>query len=576
MPTSLQQLFAERLQRDPDRRALAWYDARGVVEWQTFAQVHRTATHVAARLREDGLRRGDVCVITLPSSEPSSTVLLAALLAGALPLLVAPPTLQRFNSDLAKILFRTIEKTRARLVVYGEALEESDADWSGLERHTRFVAIDDVLRERDGGADHLPRIRPAADSTAALQLTSGTTTLPRVAVWSQRAVIAALDGMAVAMRLAADDVCFNWTPLYHDMGLVNNFLLCLTRGVPLVMMKPQDFVRRPSLWLRGLHDSGATVTWSPNFGFALAAERIADRDIKGVSLARVRTFWNAAERVHLDTIRSFEARFARHGLRANAVKTNFGCVENVGGATFGDVDGPVQVEYVDLGALHGRGVAEPATPGAPSLAIVGVGRPNPGMKCVALATNRRPLGDGKVGELAFLTPSRMTGYLGDAPATRRALAGPYLRTGDLGYLRDGEVFWVGRLRERITVRGRKIDPSDLESVLGEIRGLRAGCFAAFGVDDPRSGTERIVVVAEAREPLERGADDIRADILERVYRRLDLHISEVLLVHGGALSKTSSGKRRHRRFRELYLAKALTPFLIAPPLRSRAAARKGV
>lgn len=556
---TLQAIFEARAEREPRGRALSWYGPNGEHSWRSFGAVYRTASSTAARLHELGLRAGDVCVIVLPSNESSSTVLMATFLLGALPLLIAPPTLQRFNSDLAAILFRTIRRSGARLVVYGEALEESEADWRSLERGCRFVPVDDVLGDPAGG--RFPKPSRKATDLAALQLTSGTTRTPRIGSWTQSAVLAALDAMGKAMALRDDDVCFNWTPLYHDMGLVNNFLLCMTCGVPAVMMKPQDFVRRPSLWLRGVDETRATVTWSPNFGFALACERIAASEIEGVSLRRVRSFWNAAERIHLDTILAFEKRFEPYGLRKNAVRTNFGCVENVGGATFSDPNGRFLVEHVDRRTMQDKGIALAAEAGD-RLPIVGVGRPSPGLRCHVVGRGGRELSDGHVGELAFDTPSRMAGYVGDAAATKRAIGGPYLRTGDLGYMRNGEVFWVGRVRERITLRGRKLDPSDFEYALNRVDGLRAGCFAAFGVDDVRMGSQRLVVVAEVREPVERRAADIRADILERVYRELDVGVSEVVLVRSATLAKTSSGKRRHRRFREMFLSGELERFRI--------------
>jgi acyl-CoA synthetase (AMP-forming)/AMP-acid ligase II len=343
------------------------------------------------------------------------------------------------------------------------------------------------------------------------------------------------------------------------MGLVNNFLLCLAKGVPLVMQKPQDFVKRPASWLRGLSETGATLTWAPNFGFALATERVRDAELDGVRLDRVRAFWNAAERVHLDTIEEFARRFSRFGVRREALKTNFGCVENVGGATFSDAGGRFEVEHVDVRVLQSKRTAVPATDVTHQLTVVGVGRANPGVEISILSRDGRPLADGRVGEIAFRTPSRMLGYLGDAKATQRALFGDLLRTGDLGYRRSGELFWVGRVRERITMRGKKIDPSEFEPVLFAVSGLRAGCFAAFGVDDAEQGTQRIVVVAEVRQPLDRDPKAICTEIREQSFRKLDVGISEVVLVPPGTLTKTSSGKRRHRHFRRLYLEHKLEP-----------------
>jgi acyl-CoA synthetase (AMP-forming)/AMP-acid ligase II len=374
-------------------------------------------------------------------------------------------------------------------------------------------------------------------------------------VWKQRKVVAALDAMMAAMRLHPDrDICFNWTPLYHDMGLVNNFFLCLANGVPLVMQTPQDFVKRPVSWLRGLHATGATTTWSPNFGFAITARSARDADLEGVRLDHVRAFWNAAERIHLETILAFRDRFASYGVRPEALKTNFGCAENVGGATFSDPDGPFVCEWVDRAALYDRHVAVPmAPPAAEVIPVVSAGRAAPGLELYVVSRTGKPLPEGRVGEVALRTPSRLEGYLGDRRATRRAQLRDLLRTGDLGYLRRGELFWVGRVRERINVFGKKLDPSDFEAVLLKVDGLREGCFAAFGVDDGERGTQRLVVVSEVRDEIGREPEELIEEVRDRVAKDLGVDVSEVLLVPRGSLTKTSSGKRRHRHFRQLYL-----------------------
>jgi acyl-CoA synthetase (AMP-forming)/AMP-acid ligase II len=367
--------------------------------------------------------------------------------------------------------------------------------------------------------------------------------------------------MRVAMRLTEDDVCLNWTPLYHDMGLVNNFFLCVTGGVPLVMQSPTEFVREPARWLRGLHATGATTTWSPNFGFALAAQRISDAEMEGVRLDKVRAFWNAAERIHHETLIAFERRFTPYGLAPSALKTNFGCAENVGGATFSDPCGRYLVENVDRQALYERGIAQPVPAGVPgssgnaanSVPIVSAGRPYAGMRIEIHSPRGIALPDGHVGEIALETPSRMVGYLNDARATRRAIGKGLLRTGDLGYMRDGELFWVGRVRERINIRGKKLDPSEFERILLQIPDLRAGCFAAFGVDDPQQGTQQIVVVSEVRQESATKPAQIAGEIRSQVFLNMGLNVGDVVLVQPGTLAKTSSGKRRHRFFQRLYL-----------------------
>ncbi|HEX9730005.1 MAG TPA: AMP-binding protein [Gemmatimonadales bacterium] len=547
---SLQTRFMKQLADRPGP-AVAFMSGRGELSWRTREEFFAQASGSARVLQEQGLRPGDACLLVLHSDETCATALAATLLAGALPLLIAPPTLQGTRTSLTDILVRTARRTRARMAVLDESIPAMHDGLPGAS--ARIVPGRTILQAKP--ADIAP-VLPASDSLAALQLTSGTTGFPRVCVWKQRGVLAALDGMAEAMGLRDDDVCFNWTPLYHDMGLVNNFLLCMVTGVPMVMLMPQDFVKRPALWLQGLHASGATTTWSPNFGYALAAKVVKDEELEGVRLDGVRTFWNAAERIHLETVLAFRDRFIAHGLRPGALKTNFGCAENVGGATFTELDGEIRYEVVDREAMQRRRMAIPLAAGTDTtdaVTLVGAGQAAPGLSIAILSRTGKELGDGHVGEVALKTPSRMVGYLKDAAATRRAVYGPYLRTGDMGYRRDGELYWVGRVRERITVRGKKIDPSDLEPTLFKIPELRPGCFAAFGVDNTEQGTQHIVVVSELRDATAVNADDVRRRVRAMVTLDLAVPVGDVVLVPKGTLTKTSSGKRRHRHFRNLYV-----------------------
>ncbi|OGO25498.1 MAG: hypothetical protein A2W33_05685 [Chloroflexi bacterium RBG_16_52_11] len=560
---TIQARLYNRLEKDPGGRAISFYDDSGRFNWYTYEQFYARATSYAAQLVEKGLGKGDVCLLVLPSSELSATLLLANLLLGSLPLLIAPPSIQGKGaySNLAQILAHVIAKTRPRMVIADETMVALQDSLNHRARRTQFIL------GQSGFSSHqdlsVPKVIPGEKDVMAMQLTSGTTGMPRVCVWKQEAVTAALDGMTAAMRLSLEDICLNWTPLFHDMGLVNNFLLCMTSGIPLVMLSPNDFVKKPGIWLRGLHDTGSTLTWSPNFGFTITAQRVRDNELQGVRLDRVRAFYSAAERIHYDTIQAFYKRFAPIGLRYQALKTNFGCAENVGGATFSDPQGEFIVERIDRKTMLEKRIArtvEHSTDDDGMITVVGVGRPHPAMTIKILSRTGRALPDGHVGEVGLETPSRMAGYLGDWRANQHALYGDLLRTGDLGYLRDGELFWVGRVRERITIRGVKLDPSDFEPILLQVEGLRTGCFAAFGVDDLKQGTQHIVIVTEVRDNINRMPEEISGEIRDQVFERLGVNVNEVFLVKQGTLTKTSSGKRRHRHFRSLYLEGKLKPF----------------
>jgi fatty-acyl-CoA synthase len=551
---SLQAEILARLSESPDGRCICFYGARETVHWQSRAQLYSKSVAVAQQLRQEGVRPGDICIIVLPSGETSATALLAALLLGAVPLLIAPPTLVGANLELRQTLHSVLRSTRPRVVVCSPSIQPERIRIERSFPATRFVFPPDVEDMELKNEPFAPAL-PASTDIAAMQLTSGTTRAPRICVWDHKAVLAALDGMAEAMALSAADVCVNWTPLYHDMGLVNNFFLCLARGIPLVLLSPQEFVRRPALWLRCLSQTAATVTWSPNFGFALTARKAQEQELEGVRLDHVRAFWNAAERIHAETFDAFHSRFAPLGVKREVLKTNFGCAENIGGATFSGVNELPPREHIDRRLLDERGIARvsPVAEDEEKVVVVSAGVAHPALNIRILSPRGRVLPDGHVGEICLDTPSRMLRYHKNAHETRHALRGGLLHTGDLGYLRNGHLFWVGRLRDRITIHGKKIDPSTFESIFASTPGLREGCFAAFGVPDEQLGTERLIMVGEVRSPVTESLKNLAATISRKCFLQLGITPGDIVLVPSGTLAKTSSGKRRHRYFRKLYL-----------------------
>ena len=562
MHDSIQKRLSNRLMVEPSGRAFAFYKSDGTYSWRSYQEFHTSASKFAQRLSEKGIEAQDVCLIVMPSTEEAAVSVMGTILLGGIPLLVSPPVMKGSLLDLPRILTNTTNRTKAKIVLCDESLLEIKSNLEADCPGTQFVFGYDTL-EVDTASPLSTYVFPDENDVAAYQLTSGTTGFPRVCVWQQRGVLAALDGMQNAMQVTKEDVFFNWTPLYHDMGLINNFMLCITAGIPMVMASPHDFVKKPAMWLRGVHDTGATTTWSPNFGFALTAARVKDQHLEGVRLDHVRGFWNAAERIHYSTMQDFYARFKEYGLEYNALKTNFGCAENVGGATFSDPNGPFVVEHLNRDSLYENHHAIPATDDTPAeemVSIVSAGMPHTAMSIYTLSEEGEKLPDGQVGQVALETPSRLLTYLDDQESTDYAIRDGLLLTGDLGYIRHNNLFWVGRVKERITIRGKKLDPSDFEPVLFDIDGLRKGCFVVFGVDDTKTGTQKIVVVSEVKQPTERSLSDINAQILKECYLRLGLTVNEVRLLRPGTLAKTSSGKRRHRHFKHLYEKGALEEY----------------
>lgn len=549
---SLQARLYKRFQEDPDQNALAFYARGEELRWQTFGELYTRARIRANYLKAHGVHAGDACIVVPENDDLSVVNLLAVIIVGARPLCAAPPIVRGQHSSLREILAYIIRKTRARTVLAGEHMQTL---LEGIEAsgNTSFI----FGNPADSIEEPLEKLHfPKGGDVAAMQLTSGTTGFPKICVWRQSSVLRALDGMAEGMKLQPNDLSVNWTPLYHDMGLVNNFLFCMVNHIPLVMFSAFDFVKSPALWLQILSDSKATITWSPNFGFALAANSASEMSLEGVRLDGVRGFWNAAERIHLETIESFYRRFSPYGVRRSALKTNLGMAEMIGGATFSDPDAGIVTEDIEREPLFKQGVARPVNtkrePCDDAITTLSVGRPYPGLKVKITSTRGRELPDGTVGEIVFQGPAHMDGYLGNKYETDKAIKAYGLRTGDLGYQRNGEVFWMGRSRERITLHGKKYDPSDFEKPLLNIDGLRKGCFAVFGVQDDQLGTERLIVVAEKKNADNTSDSSLIRTIAGSISVSLGVKPNEVILVDQGTMTKTSSGKRRHRYYRELY------------------------
>lgn len=548
--STLQRAWRTLVDTDPEALAYTALAARTPPQAYSRAALHRTASGRAAVLRERGVAPGAICAVALASDSECAEWLLGILLLGAVPILAAPLDLRADRAAAAAALCGVVERTRARALVV--AADAHDALARVVERGCALCAPTDTVAV--GGGD-VSVEASSAGAIAALQLTSGTTGRPRACAWSHEQVLAAIDGMVGAMDLSPQrDRMMTWVPLYHDMGLVNNFLLCLLRGLPLWMLPPTAFIRRPALWLRSLSDHGITHTWAPNFGYAVATARVADAELEGVRLEHVVGLWNAAERIHAATVAAFARRFAGYGLRRAALGANFGCAEHIGGATFSAPGAGIAVEHVDgerLRTARRAEVVDPAAAGA--VPVVGVGAPVPGCEVAVLGPDGAALPDGAVGVVALRSPSCMLGYLDEAGAVDPAVAP--LRTGDLGYLRGGELFWVGRDRETLVLRGRKIDPSEFEAPLLSVAGARPGCFAVFGIEDPERGTERLVVLCERRD--DHSVQSVEQGIRAAVEAAFGLAVDDVRVYPAGTLTKTSSGKRRHLGFRDLYLRGAL-------------------
>jgi 1-acyl-sn-glycerol-3-phosphate acyltransferase len=391
------------------------------------------------------------------------------------------------------------------------------------------------------------------DDTAFLQYTSGSTGDPKGVVLTHAQLLANIRVMGETLRADADqDVFVSWLPLYHDMGLIGAWLGSQYFAVPLVLMAPTTFLANPARWLRAIHRHRGTLSAAPNFAFELCLRRLSDADLDGIDLSSWRVAANGAEPVSPRTVREFCERFSAHGFRRTAMMPVYGLAEAAVGVAFPPLDrGPV-IERIGRDQFQRNGVAVAADSDADALEVVACGQPLPGYQLRVVDEQNRELPDRHQGRIEFTGPSATNGYFGNEEASRRLRRGDWLDTGDMGYLSGGDIYLTSRVKDMIIRGGRNLHPHELETAVGQIDGIRAGCVAAFGTQDRAVATERLVVVAETRQ-----TDPKQRTVLTERTREVVTDVTgappdDVVLVQPQAVLKTSSGKVRRAAMRELY------------------------
>jgi acyl-CoA synthetase (AMP-forming)/AMP-acid ligase II len=545
---------------EPDRVAihLLRSDAKGALldEPVTMGEWVRGAAACASAF-SGKLRRGDRVLLCMPTGRAFLEAFLGALSIGAVP--VPLPSLEGFARPAAFV-------NRLSNVVQDAAPSAVFAD-RRTAAHLRQCGLlgQDLPLIEPGPSEPsaTPRFSPAAgDETAFIQYTSGSTGTPRGVVITARNLATNVDAMAEALLLTPADRVVSWLPLYHDMGLIGGLLAPAAHGASCWLMSPLEFMLRPARWLHALSKARATLTVAPNFAYGMIARKVADADLLGLDLSSLRAAINGAEPVDPATAEAFCKRLAPIGFAPSSYFPVYGLAESTLSVTFPPLGRGIKVDHVRREDLA-KGHAVPAEPGADAMRMVSVGRAVAGHEVAIVDDDHMTLPERRLGEITVRGPSVSPRYFDQHhPQGERRRC---LRTGDVGYLADGELYVVDRLKDLVIVAGRSYSPSDIERAAEQVPGVRDGRAVAFGVTDGDRGTEALVLAVEVRprsgKEQERLADAIRAKVAEEI----GLAPADVRLLRPGTLSRTSSGKLMRRDARDRYLAhafeeaRALTP-----------------
>jgi acyl-CoA synthetase (AMP-forming)/AMP-acid ligase II len=544
-------MLAEAGTARPDSLFVRFCERRSEVTTLNYLQVWVLACRWAKGLAEHGVRRGDRVVLALPNCEDFVGAFFGTLLAGGIP--AALPPLKTLEGDHPSVvsLARRIAFVGARALVVAKTQVGPAALFSPAE--TDGVSVITSLDLPENADFVAPENRP--DEVALLQFTSGTAGPTKVVQLTHSELMAQISGISKALALVTGrDSAVSWLPLFHDMGLIGFLLTPAFSCCHVTLLRTEDFAVRPGLWVQALSDTRATITGGPPSAYALCARRVRERDAANLDLSALRVALVGAEMVSPSSLDAFAARFAPCGFRPTSLMPTYGLAENCLAVTIPPLDRGARFDRVDLDQIEERGVAaSPVGTTARERAFASVGRPLPGVKVAVVDECGNGIEDSHVGEIAVSGPTVMRGYLHQPEITREVIRDGWLRTGDLGYFKDGELYITGRRKEVLIVGGRNYYPEDLESVVKGVDGVRAGRAVAVSVDGAESETEAIVILAETGLTDIPGRDRLRRDIRSSL-GQAGFPVDRVVLLPRRSIRTTASGKLMRLEARARYLA----------------------
>jgi len=566
--TSLAQILHRRAQRHPERRALTFI-TRGTEERKkhSFADLDQRARTIAALLAEHRLE-GERALLLYPQGTEYAEAFLGCLYSGTVAVPAYPPDPTRLERTLGRLL-GIIADCRPKVVLATQAICDMAAAFveqvPGLAK-LKWLATD---REDLGVVALRSPAVVQSEQLAFLQYTSGSTSSPKGVMVSHGNLLTNIAHIRSSMGLGEHTCATTWLPSFHDMGLVDGILGGFYSGYPTYLMSPADFLKHPLRWLQAVSTFKVTHTGGPNFGYELCVRKVTPEVLAELDLSSWTNAYCGAEPVRAGTMRRFVETFSSRGFSASSLFPVYGLAEVTLKAPGPRGRGVVTLS-VDREALKEDRVVPLPLGDANAAEVVSCGESEEDFPlAIVEPESREPLPEGRVGEVWVCGPSVAQGYWGKLELSeetfRARLSGEdsrqWLRTGDLGFVRDGLLYITGRRKDLIIIGGRNHYPQDIEwTVEAALTLVRPGCSAAFSVEV--DGEERLVVVAEVDTRQQPGgpafdAQAATATVRQAINDMYQLRLHDLVFLKAGSIPKTSSGKIQRQASRKAYLERDL-------------------
>ncbi|MEM9447028.1 MAG: fatty acyl-AMP ligase [Cyanobacteria bacterium P01_E01_bin.6] len=555
---TLVDLLRYRAQLQPDKTAFIFLiDGETQEQRWTYRDLDRRAQEIAALLQSH-CRLGDRALLLYPPGLDFIAAFFGCLYAGVVAVPAYPPSRDRQFAHLQSLL----TATQATLLLSTQSLIGKLKQASNL-ASLRWLATDVMTA---GVAQGWQEPRLTENALAFLQYTSGSTGSPKGVMVTHHNLLHNQRTIQQSFGHSSATVIVGWLPLFHDMGLIGNVLQPLYLGIPCILLSPIAFLQKPHRWLQAISRYRATTSGGPNFAYDACIRKTTSEQCADLDLSSWDVAFNGAEPVRAETLARFAQTFAPKGFKDSAFYPCYGMAEATLFVTGGLKTAPPTICSISAPDVEqNRAVA--ANGQVPSRSVVGCGRtwlaervsivnPKTLVQCPA----------DQIGEVWIAGPSVARGYWQQPQATEQTFQayladtkeGPFLRTGDLGFMQEGELFITGRLKDTIVIRGRNYYPQDIERTVEQSHpALRSGCGAAFGVEI--AGEEHLVVVQEVERSHRRSLDvnTVLGDIQEATTAEHGLHIHAIVLIETGSIPKTSSGKIQRHACRQAFLTNSL-------------------
>lgn len=564
---SIPSVLRERASLQANEKAFTYLDYErdwdGISETVTYSQLYRRSLNVAQEIRRHG-STGDRAVIVAPQGLSYIDAFFGTLQAGLIPVPLSVPLGGAVDERVKSVLLDAAPS----VVLTTSAVAAEVSNYLAAQQEGPTPSLVEVDAVDVNARSTFRPTRETRTDTAYLQYTSGSTRAPAGVEVTYRNLMANFEQMfadyfAQTGGISPPDTTFvSWLPFYHDMGLLVGVCIPLLAGHHAVLTSPVSFLARPARWLQLLADYPHTFSAGPNFAFEVAARKTSDEDLAGLDLSGVIGIINGSERVQPATLKRFTERFAPFGFPTTALRPSYGMAEATVYIVTREPGEPRVVHFESTALSDGRAKRCESPDGT---ALVSYGVPRSPILRIVDPDAKAECPAGTVGEIWVHGDNVATGYWGKPEETEYSFgaelseptpgtpAGPWLRTGDLGFFDDHELFIIGRIKDLLIVYGRNHSPDDIEATIQLI--TRGRCVAISVPDD---GTEKLVAIAELKNGIHSHEDaverlsSVKNNVTSAISTSHGLSVSDLVLVSPGSIPLTTSGKVRRRACVEQY------------------------